>query len=138
MPHNATHLWPIESHVIAHDVELYHAWPPVPFDPVCVEEERVAKLIAQGQRKMQLSLLSEAVQHVENGAAGCFMGLQEHNVRVGPTRAHLGSTHIIGGQREDRTRPLWLHPTVEWNKIIVKRKLVRYVSKSNGKARQIS
>lgn len=43
----ATHLCLIKSHVVAHDVELHNPRASVTFDPVCIERQWVAQLVAQ-------------------------------------------------------------------------------------------
>ena len=85
--------------MIAHDVELHGSRTAVPFDPVSVEGQRVAQLVAQRQGEAEVSLLPEAVQHVEHGAAGRLVGLQEHDVGVRLTGAQGGPLSIRG--RED-------------------------------------
>lgn len=105
-PVRVTHLHLIEPHVIAHDVKLQRSGASVAFDSVSVEGQRVSQLVAQRQGEAEVVLLSEAVQHVEHCAAGCFVGLQEHDVGVGPTGAQGGPLSIRG--REDGV-PSWLH-----------------------------
>jgi len=85
--------------VIAHDVELHGPGTSVTFDPVGVEGERVAQLVAQWQGEAEVSLLPEARQHVEHGAAGRLVGLEEHDVGVGLTGAQRRALGISG--RED-------------------------------------
>ena len=91
--------------MIPHDVELCDAGPPVTFDPVGVEGERVSKLVPQRQGEVQVALLAEAVQHVEHGAAGRLVRLQEHKVCVRPAGAQR---HVRRRQRERGTGTLRL------------------------------
>lgn len=96
------HLWLIEPHVVAHDVELHDPGPLVTFDPVGVEGQRVSQLVAQREGEAQLVLLSEAVQHVEHRAAGRLVGLEEHDVGVGLAVAHRRPLGVR--RREDGLR----------------------------------
>lgn len=70
--------------MVSHDVKLGYMGTPVPFDPLGYEGEWIAKLVAHWEGEVQALLLTKAVQHVENGAAGCLMGFQEHDVCLGP------------------------------------------------------
>lgn len=45
---------------------------------------------------MKVTLFSEAVQHVEHSAAGCFVGLEEHDVGVGLAGTQGGPLSIRG------------------------------------------
>lgn len=91
--------------MIPHDVELQGSGTSVTFDPVGVEGQRVAQLVAQRQGEAEASLLSEAVQHVEHGAAGRLVGLEEHDVGVRLAGAQRG-TPGIRGQKDGASR--WL------------------------------
>lgn len=91
-----THLWFIKSHVVAHDVELHSSGTSVTFDPVSVEGQWVAQLVAQRQGEVEVPLLPEAVQHVQHCAAGRLVGLEEHDVGVGTTGAQRRSLSIRG------------------------------------------
>lgn len=96
--------------MVPHDVKLGYMGTPVPCDPLGYEGERIAKLVAHWEGKKQALLLTEAVEHVENGAAGCLVGLQEHDVCLGPARAKRRPLSCLR-KREQRPRPLRLHPT---------------------------
>lgn len=55
-------------------------------------------MVAQWQSEMKVTLFSKAVQHVEHGAAGGFVGLEEHNVGVGLAGTQGGSLSVRGGE----------------------------------------
>lgn len=95
---SGAYLWFVEPHVVAHDVELNGSGTSVTFDPVSVEQQRVAQLVAQRQGEAELMLVSEAVQHVEHRAAGRLVGFEEHDVGVGLTGAQWGALSIRGGE----------------------------------------
>ncbi len=84
--------------MVAHDVELDGSGTSVTFDPVSIEGQRVAQLVAQWQSEAKASLLSKAVQHVEYGAARCLVSLEEHDVGVGLTGAQRRPLNIMGGE----------------------------------------
>lgn len=91
-----TYLQFVKSHVIAHNMEVCDSGTSVAFNPVSIKGQRIAQLVTHGQGKAEVALLSEAVQHVEHGAAGCLVGLEEHNVGVGLAGAQRGSLSIRG------------------------------------------
>lgn len=93
-----THLLLIKSHVIAHDVELHSPGTSVTFDPVSIEGEWVAQLVAQWQGKAEITLLAKSVQHVEHSAAGRLVGLEKHDVGMGLTGAQRGPLSVRGGE----------------------------------------
>lgn len=100
IPHSpSSYLRPMKSHVIAHDVKLHDSGTSVTFDPVGVEGQWVAQLVAQWQGEAKVALLPKAIQHVEHGAAGCLVGLEEHDMGVGLAGAQRGALSIRG--RED-------------------------------------
>ncbi len=84
--------------MIAHDVELHGSGTFVTFDPVSVEGQWIAQLVAQWQGEAEVTLLSKAVQHVEHCAASRLVGLEEHDVGVGLTGAQRGPLSIRGGE----------------------------------------
>lgn len=90
------HLQFVKSHVIAHDMELCDSRTSIAFDPVSVEGQRITQLVTHRQGKHEVALLSEAVQHVEHGAAGRLVGLEEHDVGVRLAGAQRGSLSIRG------------------------------------------
>lgn len=96
----------VKSHVVGHDVELDCPGASVTFDPVCVEGQRVAQLVAQRQGQAKLPLFSKAIQHVEHSAAGRLVCLQEHDMSVRLTGAERGPLGIRG--RENGASS-WLH-----------------------------
>lgn len=90
--------------MVAHDVELHGSGASVTFDPVGVEGQRVAQLVAQRQGEAEVALLSEAVQHVEHGAAGRLVGLEEHDVGVRVTGAQRRTLSLRGHEDGARGR----------------------------------
>lgn len=88
----------MKSHVVAQNMELHDPGASVTFDPMCVESLWVAQLVAQWQSEVKVTLFSEAVQHVEHGAAGCFVRLEEHDVGVGLAGAQGWPLSIRGGE----------------------------------------
>ena len=82
--------------MIAHDVELNGSGTSITFDPVSIEGQRVAKLVAQWQGEAEIVLLTEAVQHVEHCAAGCLVCLEEHDVIMRLTGSQRGPLSITG------------------------------------------
>lgn len=96
LPFCITHLWFVKPHVVAHNVELCDSRATVAFDPVGIEGQRIPQLVTHRQGKHEIALLSEAVQHVEHGAAGRLVGLEEHDVGVGLAGAQGGSLGVRG------------------------------------------
>lgn len=84
LQHIFPYLWLVKAHVVSHDVKLSYMGTSIPFDPLGYEGKWIAKLVAHWKGETQALLLTEAVEHVENGAAGCLVGLQEHDVSLGP------------------------------------------------------
>lgn len=80
-----THLKQIEAHVVAKDVEELPSGVP-PFDPPGLKKVGVAELVAGRECKAQSLGVPETVQDVDNGAASCLVGLQEHQVLPGLAR----------------------------------------------------
>lgn len=77
-------------------MELRESGTSVTFDPVSIERQRIAQLVAHRKGKVEVALLPEAVQHVEYGAAGRLVGLEEHDVGVGLAGAKRGPLSIRG------------------------------------------
>lgn len=82
----------------------------VPFDPLGYEGEWIAKLVAHWEGETQALLFTKTIEHVENGAAGCLVSLQEHDVCLGPAGAQRRPLSIVG-KSVLRPMPLRLHPT---------------------------
>ena len=80
-------------------MELHSSGTSVTFDPVSIEGEWVAQLVAKGEGEVEVALLSKAVQHVEHCTASRLVGLEEHYMGMGLTRAQRGSLSIR--RRED-------------------------------------
>lgn len=95
LQHLFPYLWLVKAHVVSHDVELSYMGTPVPFDPLGYEGEWIAKLVAHWKGETQAMLLTKAVKHVENGAAGCLVGLQKHDVCLGPAGAQRRPLTIL-------------------------------------------
>lgn len=87
-------------------MELCESGTSVTFDSVSIERQRIAQLVAHRQGKVEVALLPETVQHVEYGAAGRFVGLEEHDVGVRLAGAKRGFLSVRG--REDGTSS-WLN-----------------------------
>lgn len=85
----------VEAHVVANNVETVS---------VCVvlnlgaqERRWVEEVIAAiGEGELELVLFPESEEDVEDGAAGGFMGLHEHDVQRGGAllRLRFGAGHI--------------------------------------------
>ena len=84
----------LESHVVAHDVELLHPAKLCALHKVRHEEVWIVKLAVHvpWQGESQVSGVAIAIQHVEDGAAGSFVGLEEDDVVFGPA----GATFVMG------------------------------------------
>lgn len=73
------HLRRVEAHVITDDVEAHPG--PVVFDLGALEKRRIKKVVsAAGEGKFEPMLLSKTEEDVKEGAAGCLVGLHEHDV----------------------------------------------------------
>lgn len=94
----------MKPHVVAHDVELNDTGALVTFDPVGVEQHGVTQLVAHRQGETETVLLAEAIQQVEDRAAGRLVRLQEHDVGAGPTGAQRGALRLRGGEECVRLR----------------------------------
>ena len=90
--------------MVSHDVEVQDSGPLVTFDPVGVEQQGVPQLVAHRQGEAEAVLLAEAVEHVEDRAAGRLVGLQEHEVGVGPAGAQRGPLDVGGVEQQARSR----------------------------------
>lgn len=96
--------------MISYDVKFFHVRTSVSFHPLGNKGKRVAKLVPHRKGKFKTPLLSEAIEQIENGAAGCLVSLQEHDVRVRLTRSQREPLGILRGKSKEGSRPLWLHP----------------------------
>ena len=94
----------IKSQVVRHDVVFGGSVAAVALDAVDVEGEGVAQDVAHGQGEVEAVLLAEAVEHVEDRAAGRLVGLQEHEVGVGPAGAQRGPLDVGGVEQQARSR----------------------------------
>lgn len=76
------HFRRIEAHVITDYVEAHPR--PVVFDLGALEKSGIKKVIsAAGEGKFESMLLSKTDENVKECAAGCFVGLHEHDIHFG-------------------------------------------------------
>lgn len=90
------HLVHVEPHVITDDVETHPR--PVVFDLGALEKRRIKKVIsAAGEGKCEPMLLSKTEEDVEEGAAGRFVGLHEHDVHFWRAALARSFLRAVGG-----------------------------------------
>lgn len=90
------HLRRVEAHVITDDVEAHPR--PVVFDLGALEKRRIEKVVsAAGEGKLEPMLLSKTEEEVEEGAAGCLVGLQEHDVHFRRAALAWSFLRAVGG-----------------------------------------
>lgn len=79
-----SHLRCIEAQVITDNIEAHSR--PIVFNVGALEKWWIKEVIsAVGESKFELMILSEAEKDVEEGAAGCFVGLHEHDIHFSST-----------------------------------------------------
>lgn len=71
---------------------------PVVFNLGALEKRRIEEVIsAVGEGKFESMLLSKAEKDVEEGAAGCFVGLHEHHIHFRGTGLASGLLWAVCG-----------------------------------------
>lgn len=112
----------VEAHVVADDVEALPR--SVVLHPRALEGRRVEEVVAPVRKgEPQSVLLPEPEEDVEDGAAGCFVGFEEHDVDLwgapvlprSPARSKCGLILLGFGQTE-RTRGFLRAPAKKSNK----------------------